>query len=142
MDQSVRFRCVRDVLVCFFTIFCVCVCVFFLCHNFTLCMPFFKYPWFFFCFLHPCVYSPPPRVCLCACNPVCAFESMEESEGVKKNEQNFDSFNVRSRQKAIFSTCLLMNDSSKKNVYFNIYLLQDLYILVIYNWINFICCET
>lgn len=28
-----------------------------------------------------------------------------------------------------------------KNVYFNIYLLHDLYIFVIYNWINFICCE-
>lgn len=28
-----------------------------------------------------------------------------------------------------------------KNVYFNISLLHDVYIFVIYNWINFICCE-
>lgn len=57
----------------------------------------------------------------------------------RRKKNNFYRFSVRSQQNLFFQQCLL-NDSSK-NVYFNIYLLHDLYKVVIYNWINFICCE-
>lgn len=66
--------------------------------------------------------------------------SKEKRKSKKKAKTYFYSFNVRSQQILFFQhnafwTIVL------KNVYFNIYLLHDLYIFVIYNWINFICCE-
>lgn len=71
-------------------------------------------------------------LCLAHIKVCCGFQG--------KKKTYFYSFNVRSQQILFFQhnafwTIVL------KNVYFNIYLLHDLYIFVIYNWINFICCE-
>lgn len=87
--------------------------------------------------------SVPSAASLLMCCPLCLMRTLKSllwlprREREKKN--NFYRFSVRSQQNLFFQQCLL-NDSSK-NVYFNIYLLHDLYKVVIYNWINFICCE-
>lgn len=75
-----------------------------------------------------------------SCVVHCVSRTLKSVVASKEKKNNFYSFNVRSQQNLFFQhnafwTMVL------KNVYFNIYLLHDLYIFVIYNWINFICCE-
>lgn len=84
--------------------------------------------------------SVPSAASLLMCCPLCLMRTLIVCCGFQgKGENNFYRFSVRTWQNLFFQQCLL-NDSSK-NVYFNIYLLHDLYIFVINDWINFICCE-
>lgn len=82
-------------------------------------------------------------VTLCSLDSLCVVPCVLRTLKKKKNEKKvccgfrgietyFYSFNVRSQQILFFQHNAFLNDSSK-NVYFNIYLLQDMYIFVIYN---------
>ena len=89
-----------------------------------------------FPFVLLCFMSLQPRFLVCC--PLClAHIKKKKNEkkvccGLSGIETYFYSFNVRSQQILFFQHNAFLNDSSK-NVYFNIYLLQDMYIFVIYN---------
>ena len=97
--------------------------------------------YFIFIFFAPLCYVPSPRPhssCVVHCVSR-TLKSVVASKGKKKHI----TFTVSmwDHNKTYFFNIMPFWTIVLKNVYFNIYLLHDLYIFVIYNWINFICCE-